>query len=252
MRLLFPLLLYCYSVQAAVGLGQLRYLTEEYPPYNFSQEQDQVAGFSVDLLRAVWRETATESQPIELLPWARGYYMLGSRDDVVLFTTTRTPIREPLFQWVCGIGKSEQNLYALKQSSLSLTTLDDAKQMLVATVREDAAEQLLLSQGFDSAMLVRTNSLEQAIKVLSNGRVRLLSINRLSLLETLMREGYDPEILKPLIKVNHSPLCYAFSAKVPTELVRQFQLALDKVLNSEEGMSLRQKYFHGETLLSLP
>lgn len=252
MRLLFPLLLYCCSVQAAVGLGQLRYLTEEYPPYNFSLDNGEVSGFATDVLRAVWRRTGTEPQTIELLPWARGYYMLGSRDNVVLFSTTRTQVREPLFQWACSLGTLELNLYALKRSAPALTKLEDAKHLLVATVREDVGEQLLLSQGFDPAFLVRTSSLEQAVKVLNSGRASLLSSNRLTLLSTLRRGGYDPEIMQPLVKVSHRPLCFAFSAKVPPELVMRFQANLDQVLNSEEGKSLRKQYFHGETLLSLP
>lgn len=70
---------------------------------------------------------------------------------MVLFSTTRTQVREPLFQWACSLGTLELNLYALKRSAPALTKLEDAKHLLVATVREDVGEQLLLSQGFDPA-----------------------------------------------------------------------------------------------------
>jgi len=180
MRLLFPLLLYCCSVLAAADLSQLRYLTEEYPPYNFSAEQGQVSGFTIDILHLVWREMAVEPQPIEILPWARGYYLLASRDNVVLFSTARIDARVPLFQWACSLGTLELNLYAFKQMAPRLTRLDDAKRLVVVAVRDDVGEQLLLSHGFNPGLLVRTSSLEQAIRVLSSGRANLLSSNRLT------------------------------------------------------------------------
>ncbi|MDX6015524.1 transporter substrate-binding domain-containing protein [Shewanella indica] len=252
MRLLFPLLLYCCSVLAAADLSQLRYLTEEYPPYNFSLGQGQVSGFTTDILHLVWREMAVEPQPIEILPWARGYYLLASRDNVVLFSTARIDARVPLFQWACSLGTLELNLYAFKQMAPRLTRLDDAKRLVVVAVRDDVGELLLLSHGFNPGLLVRTSSLEQAIRVLSSGRANLLSSNRLTLVSTLKRQGYEPDMMAPLLEVSHKPLCFAFSAGIPAQLVSDFQAVLNRVLSSEEGRRLRQKYFDEETLLSVP
>ncbi|OHY56796.1 hypothetical protein BEH76_03940 [Shewanella algae] len=224
MRLLFPLLLYCCSVLAAADLSQLRYLTEEYPPYSFSLGQGQVSGFTTDILHLVWREMAVEPQPIEILPWARGYYLLASRDNVVLFSTARIDARVPLFQWACSLGTLELNLYAFKQMAPRLTRLDDAKRLVVVAVRDDVGEQLLLSHGFNPGLLVRT----------------------------LKRQGYEPDMMAPLLEVSHKPLCFAFSAGIPAQLVSDFQAVLNRVLSSEEGRRLRQKYFDEETLLSVP
>lgn len=85
--LICHLLLLCWASTARADLGKLEYLTEEYPPYNFSDPQGQPTGLAVDLLQMIWQHSGVMPQPVRILPWARGYYLLTQKPNVVLFST---------------------------------------------------------------------------------------------------------------------------------------------------------------------
>ncbi|MCR3970346.1 transporter substrate-binding domain-containing protein [Aeromonas veronii] len=134
--LICHLLLLCWASTARADLGKLEYLTEEYPPYNFSDPQGQPTGLAVDLLQMIWQHSGVPPQPVRILPWARGYYLLTQKPNVVLFSTARTQAREGLFKWVCPIGYSEYILLGRKAQNITLTAFDQMSQYKIS------AEQL--------------------------------------------------------------------------------------------------------------
>ena len=77
------------------------------------REDGAPTGFAIDLLHLVWQKTGTPVQPVSILPWARGYYLLTQKPNVVLFSTARTEARNPLFKWACPIGYAEIVLMGL-------------------------------------------------------------------------------------------------------------------------------------------
>ena len=59
---------------AAQTINDFRLMTEEYPPYNFT-ENGVVKGICVDVLAEVLKDMGSSktAKDIEVLPWARGY-----------------------------------------------------------------------------------------------------------------------------------------------------------------------------------
>jgi len=72
-----------------VDVADLFYMTEDYKPYNYV-ENNQLQGISVDLLKLMWKEMGYSEQKINQLPWARGYDFVQKKADTVLFATART------------------------------------------------------------------------------------------------------------------------------------------------------------------
>lgn len=110
--------------QASPELGKLHYITEEYKPYNYADASGAPTGLAVELLQLVWKKTNTPAQPVTIMPWARGYYLLTQKPNAVLFSTARTQAREDLFKWVCPIGYSEYILLGRKAQNITLTAFD--------------------------------------------------------------------------------------------------------------------------------
>lgn len=103
----------------------LIYTTEEHPPYNFSNGET-VEGLSVDLLRLIWRELNIPEQKIQILPWARGLYLLDSTENNVLFTMARTQDRSRKYNLACSDNTSTSYAFiALKKHKIKVTHLDD-------------------------------------------------------------------------------------------------------------------------------
>lgn len=245
-RLAAALLVALWSGQMALAspaLAKLHYLTEEYKPYNFTGEDGAPSGLAVELLHQVWQRTGTPPQPVSVLPWARGYYLLTQKPNVVLFSTARTEARDPLFKWACPIGYAEIVLMGLANRPLTLTRMEDAQQHTIAAVRADVGEQLLLNNGFDEQKIMTANRLPQALKMLTSGRVELIASNKSTLMDLIKAQQLDPARFEVRWVLSSEQFCFAFSHPVDDALVREFQHGLTQVLASSEFQQIQHKYF---------
>ena len=235
------LLLSCLGT-AQAELGKLEYLTEEYPPYNFTDQTGQPGGLAVELLQLIWQRTQTPAQPIRILPWARGYYLLTQKPNVVLFSTARTQAREDLFKWVCPIGYSEYILLGRKAQNITLDSVDQMSQYKISAVRSDAAEQLLLNNGMDDNNIISANRLSQGLKMLLSGRADLLATSKLAGYDAIRELKLSSDDFNVAMVLSAEQLCYAFSRQVPDSEITLFQQALTRALASEEFRKLQAKY----------
>ncbi|WP_429044091.1 substrate-binding periplasmic protein [Aeromonas veronii] len=240
--LICHLLLLCWASTARADLGKLEYLTEEYPPYNFSDPQGQPTGLAVDLLQMIWQHSGVTPQPVRILPWARGYYLLTQKPNVVLFSTARTQAREDLFKWVCPIGYSEYILLGRKAQNITLTAFDQMSQYKISAVRSDAAEQLLLNNGMDDNNIIPANRLSQGLKMLLSGRADLLATSKLAGYDAIRELKLSSDDFNVAMVLSAEQLCYAFSRQVPDREITLFQQGLTRALASEEFRKLQAKY----------
>ena len=86
----FTLLLIC-SLSAAAMAEQkspmIRWISEQYPPYNYRDQDGHAAGMSVEVVKHLWDALGTdaEDRKIEFLPWARGYGITLREPGSVIF-----------------------------------------------------------------------------------------------------------------------------------------------------------------------
>ena len=240
--LICHLLLLCWASTARADLGKLEYLTEEYPPYNFSDEQGQPTGLAVELLQMVWKNSGVAPPPIRILPWARGYYLLPQKPNVVLFSTARTQAREDLFKCGCPIGYSEYILLGRKAQNITLTAFEQMSQYKISAVRSDAAEQLLLNNGMDDNNIIPANRLNQAVKMLASGRADLLATSKLAGYDALREMKLNSDDFNVAMVLSAEQLCYAFSRQVDDKEIKLFQSGLTRALASQEFLKLQAKY----------
>ena len=241
-RLCCCLLLMSCLGTAHAGLTKLEYLTEEYPPYNFSNEAGQPTGLAVDLLQLIWQRSGTPAQPVRILPWARGYYLLTQKPNVVLFSTARTKERDPLFKWACPIARSPIVLIALKESRIRLTKLQDAGRYRIAAILDDVGYQLLLSQRVDPEAIHTTRALLPALRQLPMHRTELVASNGPVAWQQLQEMGVDLSRYEEVWTLGNEEFCYAFNHQIDDTRVRQFQQALDRVRQQADYPALMQRF----------
>jgi len=224
-RLIISLLLLLIPISGTSVYAQaLTILTEVYPPINFIQE-GKITGSSVEIVREILRR---HKQPdnIKMLPWARGYNLLNTTPNVVLFTTTRTKEREELFHWVGPIGTSINAFYAKKGSNIRINSLEDAKKVhSIATYKEDAREQMLRSWGFNN--LDSSNSPSSNLKKLLSGRVDLWLYDSLGLPGIAQQIDVDVSELDLVYPIDAVELFIAFSKGTSQQIVKKWQNTLD-------------------------
>jgi len=101
----------------------------EYPPYEYTDENGKIRGFSVEILRAMLTEMKIKDN-IRVLPWKRAYHTALNQKNTLLFSTVRTEARESLFQWIGPINSVVSSLYKLRsRTDIKVKTLNDAKKI---------------------------------------------------------------------------------------------------------------------------
>jgi len=221
----------------------LTYLSEQYTPLNYLDKSGLQKGYAIELLHQVWYELDVPAQPIQILPWARAYSTAQQQQNAVLFSTARIDSRENIFKWVCSIINLRIVLLGLKSDKIIINSLAEAREYQIAALNQDVGEQILIEAGFEPNKVQQVSFLDNALKMLIQGRVDLLSSSEINAFRKLQEMGIDPNLFEVVWVLNTYPICFAFNLNVEEEVVTKFQQALLKVQENKAYIKmLKRKY----------
>lgn len=217
--------------------------TEHFPPYSFEQNQ-QITGLNTELVRRSC-EIANIRCEFRLLPWLRAYEAAQKDPNAGLYSTSRNPLREEIFQWVGPLAHSNANMYWLAaRADTPPRTLEQAKQYIVAVARGDVYELYLQSQGFEvDVNLLRFNSKSDAVLPFLHGKVDLLIASELILPVWLAEQQKTLAAVEAVIdlsEIGHNYL--ALNPAVPAQQVQRLQQALEQLKASGEYQQIKQHF----------
>lgn len=211
-------------------LDKLRFITEEYPPYNFA-ENGSLQGIAVELLERAFslEGKQLDRDSIELLPWARGYETVLNTPNSVLFSTTRTNARESLFQWAGPISADRVVLMARKSSSIQIDSIESINQsdLRIAVIHEDIGAQRLLELGIDPARIQTAINNTSALAMLDANRVDLWAYGEDVAFWLMDTRGYDRQEFESVYTLSEAYLYYALNPETDPDLTAQLQIALN-------------------------
>lgn len=227
------------SMSPLVAHAKLSILTEEWPPISF-EENNKAQGFAVEVVEQIQALTK-DKNPIQVVPWARGYRELQNQPNVVLFTVMRTEEREKMFTLLGPIGISEVALYGLAERPLAIQTIDDAKKLnSIAAVDETLFETALQKKGFRNIVTAMTP--EQEIRLLAAGRVDLISGDFQVLQNALNKAGFTHLKLKRYLLIEKTKFYIAFSKGTKPELIQEWKKALKQIKADGRFHKISQKW----------
>jgi len=228
-----------FTPLAAIEPNDITYMTEDYPPENFL-ENGELKGYCVDILKAVWKNMGVPEQPVQVLPWARGYAMVQTEPNHMLFAMARNSERENKFKWVGPIYKASYKLFSLEDKNLQIKNIDDAKKFKIGVIRNDIGETLLTQAGFPDRSLTKVNSLTQLIKMLKADRFDMICSTDASLKNEINRDNSINLKHKTAWLVEDIQVYYAFSKSTDDDIVARFQKSLNSI--NEERKAIILKY----------
>ena len=242
MKAFFLTLTFVFAIFIFPAYGQsIQIVTEEFPPYNFKKNGN-ITGVSTEVVRAALQK-ANITFKINMYPWKRAYNMALKKENILIYTISRTPAREDLFKWVGEIAPTGSCLFALTTSDIQINTLDDAKKYTIGTVREDVRDQFFKGKGFKN---IRSgNSYEQNFTKLLKKRIDLWAMAELVAYHIVKKLGNSSNIIKKvyyLEEVSKSKYYMAFSKNTPDDIVNKVRNALEQLKKDGTVKTIHSKY----------
>ena len=230
------------QAQGAKLLG----FTENLAPLNYEDETAGTPrGFSVELLRLMATEVGLPLD-IEVRPWQRAVQAIPQTPNSLLFSLTRTPEREPQYQWIGPISPRRILVYRLaSRNDIQLHSLQQLRGLKLGIVRDSAAAKQLLAEGLrpeEDIEWARDDATN--IRKLLAGRMELLVMLDWAAAWHLRQMQLPYTTLTPVIPQDvGKAYWYGMPADTDPALVRRLQAALDKLKRDGRYEQLRQRYF---------
>ena len=120
------------------------FLTEENPPFNFSQG-GKPAGISTDVLNEMTKRAGVGAR-FEFLAWDTAYRRAQADKNTCLYSTARIEVRERLFRWIGPIAANKYVLVAKSDFPASIKVAADARKYKIGAVKTDVKAELLRQQ----------------------------------------------------------------------------------------------------------
>ncbi len=208
--------------------GELIFVTENYPPFNYV-ENGTVRGIAVDLLLEASRQTGStvSAEDIRMLSWSDAYGTALSQNNTVLFATVRLPERENLFKWAGPLGSERMVIFANKDDAPTISGPEDLNDYRIGVVKDDAASSELLALGVNGSHLVATEDVPGLIALMQEGEIDLWCYGDLAGRYFTEKVTGDAGYFEIVHTLDMRDLYYAFNNETPDSIVEAFQAALD-------------------------
>lgn len=214
----------------ASDFSSLNIMTEEFPPFNYS-ENGEPAGTSVDLLLKASEAAgdAITKDKINMAAWARAYQTALSGPNVMLFSTTRTDQREDLFKWAGPIGQNRYVVWTKKSSGIGEVADISSISDKIAVIRDSVDDQLVAAANVKANLITRASKPEAAAKMLASDRVKFWAYNDITSVQLLEGIGENVDDYEIVHVLSSSDLYFAFSKDVDDAVVQKLQKGIDMV-----------------------
>jgi len=205
-------------------------LTEHLPPYQIVQ-QGKVAGFATELVEQTFTEAGVAYQ-ISFQSWSRAYQLALRDSNTCIYSMSRSPEREALFQWVGELSYNTTALYTMvSRTDVQVSSLEDARRYVVAVTRDDVTHHYLLKHGFEEGKnLYVLDGVANLLPVFSGRRndIDLVIVNDTILRYRAQEAGLPANQFRRLLVLPDLPLDFhlACSLKTPEATVQKLRASL--------------------------
>ena len=247
MRWLLSLIL-MLAVPGGIAWAQtLAIYCEEDPPNQMVGSDGQLTGMTLEIATEIKKRTGNQD-PIQLVPWARGYDAAQKNPNVVLFSVTRTAERNQLFYWIGPVLESSYGFYAKADSGIKLKSLEEARKLKrIGVYLSDVRDTFLTDAGFQN--LDRTANNIQNFKKLMAGRLDVYASASLAIENEARAAGYKGTDVKLVFTFMRVQLYIVMSKGTPDSLVKAWSSAFASMQKDGSFAALHRKYYPA---LSLP
>ncbi|SON52656.1 substrate-binding periplasmic protein [Vibrio tapetis] len=216
---------------SVLSFNDLTIYTEEFPPYNFT-ENGELRGITVDLLLEATKRVGKpiEADDIKVHPWARSYRRVQVEPNTMLFSMAHIPSREKLFKWVGPIGQTRVVLLAKKNRGINISEPSQLLNYKIGTIRDDVAQKLVEQSGVDAETIEHTSTTTSLAKMLDLGRIDLWAYEENAALWVMEQSGLDSRDFEPVYVLMELDMYFALNRGTEQSTVDELQKAIEDVM----------------------
>jgi polar amino acid transport system substrate-binding protein len=144
------------SAIAAMPAAALMLLTEENPPFSFT-DKGKLQGSAAEIVRDMAARAGVPAT-FEVLPWDKAYVRAQGQKDACLFATARLENRERLFLWVGPVATSPWAVYGKSDFALPIRSVKDLAPFKIGTMQRDAKNEFLRENAVNDLRAVRADA----------------------------------------------------------------------------------------------
>ena len=237
----------CNVSSDKLALANYQWLTEDYPPYNFSNESGDAIGIFSDVLMFVYQELGIkfDRENITFTPWARLYHAIQNEQLSAGFSMANTPEREALFKLVPLPIVAKTSIMVLQERRKELLKVD-VNDLEIAVVREDVG-QLRLKKANISAKKIETTSAISMLKMLMHRRVDAIAYAEDVAYFQYKKLALTKGTLVPIYVLEDKSLAsYAFHKNTPICITDLFAKTINLLHQRGELSQIKDKYIQNE------
>ncbi|MCP4162772.1 MAG: amino acid ABC transporter substrate-binding protein [Deltaproteobacteria bacterium] len=225
--------------------------TVEEAPGNFTDENGQVVGLSVDFVKEIQGRIG-DGSPIIMYPTSRTIKYSIEKPNFVSFSLSRTETREDNYYWISLVMRKSLVLYAKRDSKYSIKDLEEAKAVdSVGVVRNSIQHDFLIENNFNN--IIPSLDHETGFKRLLSGSLSLMYHSPHGMAKLCRDFNIDINELEPVLIIRISNSYIAMSKISDPAIVRAWQDAAKEIKADGTFNRLAQKWLiYTEEYIGIP
>jgi polar amino acid transport system substrate-binding protein len=225
---------------AATAAHALTLVTEENPPFNYT-EQGKVVGLSTEIVTELAKRASVPVQ-IKSMPWEDAYVAAQRDKETCIYSTARLDNRELIFSWIGPIATNQWALIG-KSDFTGVKKVEDARKYRVGVVAKDAKIEFLMSKGVTDLREVTDDALVPPRLMLGRddpNRLDLWATSAYGARRTAARANIKD--LKLVLNLRRVPLYLACGRNTSTETVRALNQAFEAATKDGALRKISKQY----------
>lgn len=246
MRFVFVSMLWLINTSVlAESLPKLTIVTEQFPPYNYVNDQNQLDGVSTRIVQAALKHMK-QTVNINVLPWQQALTQAKTTENTLIYSILRTPEREPYFIWLATNILIEMNFYGHCDNQLNtMSDLASIKHQRIGLLAAGSYDELIRQHmNVEQNQLIYGKNYRQLYQKLQDKQLDIMIAPHLLMLY-MWHQMPSSEVIPKLYsipKTYQNQLYMAFNRKTDARWIKLWHKTLRQMKKSGEIQAIYQEF----------
>lgn len=212
------------SLSLADSIDDIRWVSQNYPPYSYQDENGNNTGSVINKLEQIFKKTGSSKtgKDVEMKTFSKMFIKMNNDKNTVFFPLARLPERESMFKWVGPIFMDQPVVFG--RSSINIANVNDLKNYLIGG-REGypGVKQL---DSMDISEFKFSDKDAQNMMSLRNSQVGLVVCDEMVGNYIMQNLGMKPADYKVVYRLQPVEMAFAFNKDTDDAIVQEVANAI--------------------------